>query len=874
MSKISLCMIVKNVEKYIDKCLASVVPHVDEVVITDTGSEDGTKKAIQECCPPGKLRLLDFNPQTHPDSFAMDVPESWDNKLPGPFSGKHMLADFAAARNFGWDQATGDYLFWMDSDDVLEGGENLQNIAEQMGSMMDAAFFVYDYAHDGKGQVSSKLSRERLLRRASGLRWTQPVHEFINPGRARPFDGVKVVHKRQDYGIVNPVQNRNLKILLRHAKKLQEENKEIDPRTWYYLATEEKFIWPHSAIKHFNSYLAVSNWNEERAAARVTLGKMYEGSGREDEAFAEYSMAAMEWPYNPESYFGAARLSYLKQNWPRCCELTEFGIKVRDAKEKMQMIDHNPLARTLQPLIYYSVALLEMGKFGETIKVCDEGLKLDPAEPHLIGNKQTAEGKMKEMQESKTGHRIQFKLEEPLSAPPIEVPMDVLSAFAVQIWKRLRAAGQHDKAKVFLQSLPAEIDSPLLREARGLSSQNGVANSVTRIWGDDAAKKLSQPGGPLDIVLWTGPGWEAWSPESINSTGIGGSETAAVRISQELARLGHRVRVFSDCGMREGTYDGAEFIRYEKFLREPVTCDVFVASRNAKILQYSKLHSKANILWAHDVHCGIPHADLVEAIIRADKIFCLSQWHKGFMQQTYPFLDPSIFAVTRNSVDMSRFAAEPKKVGNRIIYASSPDRGLQRLIELLPRIRERVRDVELHIYYGFETWESIARTRNDQEELDRIQGFKNIISEGMKHGAVYHGRVGQKELAEAFLAAKVWAYPTWFTETSCITAMEAQAAGCVPVTTRLAALDETVQSGVRLEPPETTESYAEAFVDHVVKYLNNEDARCFSANLGRAYAQANYGWDKVAVEWERMFFDVLEAKKTYPLIPYGEEALA
>ena len=64
-------------------------------------------------------------------------------------------------------------------------------------------------------------------------------------------------------------------------------------------------------------------------------------------------------------------------------------------------------------------------------------------------------------------------------------------------------------------------------------------------------------------------------------------------------------------------------------------------------------------------------------------------------------------------------------------------------------------------------------------------------------GIVLHGRVNQAELAEAMLSASVWFYPTWFSETSCITAMEAQAAGLICVCPPIAALAET--TSVRLD---------------------------------------------------------------------------
>src|SRR5690606_33018557 len=65
---------------------------------------------------------------------------------------------------------------------------------------------------------------------------------------------------------------------------------------------------------------------------------------------------------------------------------------------------------------------------------------------------------------------------------------------------------------------------------------------------------------------------------------------------------------------------------------------------------------------------------------------------------------------------------------------------------------------------GFNTWEL---STNDQGQLDLIKHLKDQLIAGKKHGIVYHGRVGQDELAREFLRSGVWAYPTWFSETSC-----------------------------------------------------------------------------------------------------------
>ena len=87
MSTLSLCMIVKDEEPVLERCLESVRGLFDEIVVIDTGSVDRTREIA-----------LSFG------AFVYDFP--WRD-------------DFSAARNFSFSKATGNYLFWMDADDVL-----------------------------------------------------------------------------------------------------------------------------------------------------------------------------------------------------------------------------------------------------------------------------------------------------------------------------------------------------------------------------------------------------------------------------------------------------------------------------------------------------------------------------------------------------------------------------------------------------------------------------------------------------------------------------------------------------------------------------------------------------------------------------------
>jgi len=85
---ISLCMIVRDAERTIARCLDSVKDAVDEIVVVDTGSADRTREIVSRYTD----RIYDF---------------PW-------------IDDFAAARNFSFERATKDYILWLDADDYLD----------------------------------------------------------------------------------------------------------------------------------------------------------------------------------------------------------------------------------------------------------------------------------------------------------------------------------------------------------------------------------------------------------------------------------------------------------------------------------------------------------------------------------------------------------------------------------------------------------------------------------------------------------------------------------------------------------------------------------------------------------------------------------
>jgi len=374
--------------------------------------------------------------------------------------------------------------------------------------------------------------------------------------------------------------------------------------------------------------------------------------------------------------------------------------------------------------------------------------------------------------------------------------------------------------------------------------------------------------GKASIVLWSGKAWESWGPSSI-STGIGGSETAVIQMAKFLVLLGHDVRVIGDHEGYEGLNDGATWIHYEKALEDLklLECDVLVSSRDKRVVRLiGKLPAgavKKTILWVHDIHCG---DDWELDLKKFDKFFCLSNYAKKTFRSYYPYVPSENVVVTRNGLDPTRFSEErlnkvraeyPKLP--RFTFSSSPDRGLDVLLGVWPRIRQIRNDAELHVYYGFKIWEKMVENlkevagRNKQNAL-KLEYLKSRVMSQEHNGVFYHDRVGQQELADSYLASAVWAYPTAFMETYCITALEAQAAMATPVTTAIGALNETVQHGFLIPPPNVSREYQDEFIHKIEALLvSNEDGYVTDMTArGRQWALTQT-WESLASEWSAMF---------------------
>lgn len=150
MITISLCMIVKNEEKILARCLDSIAGLMDEIIVVDTGSEDGTKAIAARYTD----KIYDFK---------------W-------------VDDFSAARNFAFSKASMEYIYSADADEVLSQ-ENRNRFRELKELLLPEIEIVQmKYGNQlSKGTVYNfdEEYRPKLFKRLREFLWEEPIHETV-----------------------------------------------------------------------------------------------------------------------------------------------------------------------------------------------------------------------------------------------------------------------------------------------------------------------------------------------------------------------------------------------------------------------------------------------------------------------------------------------------------------------------------------------------------------------------------------------------------------------------------------------------------------------------------------------------------------------
>lgn len=320
-----------------------------------------------------------------------------------------------------------------------------------------------------------------------------------------------------------------------------------------------------------------------------------------------------------------------------------------------------------------------------------------------------------------------------------------------------------------------------------------------------------------------------YSEHLLANTPLGGSGTAVLHMTRTLSALEHRV----------------EILRQAKDLDRLRDVDVSLLKRHPILLK---------TIPAKRIYFGTPD-DIDQCtfeLLRHPlyRTTFLNQINKVFVISSYQSHQIQDLGVpqqqiwqTRNGIDLKLFAPEAH-LGRpmRCIYTSTPFRGLNVLISVWALIHQEVPSSELHIYSSTAVYQQPERA-----EYEVLYDLAKRME-----GVTYFGSVPQRQLAEALCESRLWLYPNTFPETSCIAAMEAQAAGCVLITSAIGALPETAGGKLFVYGNPLSNDYLAAFASYAIQLLLDPKEWQLLSERNRKRAQL-FDWIDVAKEWSVLF---------------------
>lgn len=410
-----------------------------------------------------------------------------------------------------------------------------------------------------------------------------------------------------------------------------------------------------------------------------------------------------------------------------------------------------------------------------------------------------------------------------------------------------QAVKDFKKAKKVWNTPNGEIEGRIKEAKNALKKQQGGSEEDERL-----KRRGSRP--EKSIAFFTAPLPFNWHP---NIESGAGAERCIMQLAPRFAADGWRVAIFGTPGEHRGVDEnGVEWWNSSEYNpMEPFT--VFISSRSADPFK-ATINSAVKYLWMHDVNIG---ESLFPVKDRPTKIIGLTNWHTRHLMNLYG-VPAAQMAVVPNGIELSRFPidrSDDPSGDPKFIWSSSADRGLDTLLGLWPMIRSAYPGATLNVFYGWELLDKAIEMHERRGMVTSLRTFKEkIINEyrflGEEEGGIFmRGRVDQQTLAEEMYKANFNAYPTSFLETFCITAIENQAAGVIPITSELGSLTEVIANKSTLVKGwPMNADYQVRYLKVLDNYLNNEELRLETRRMGRLHSE-NFSWDNAYSKWNNLF---------------------
>jgi glycosyltransferase involved in cell wall biosynthesis len=284
------------------------------------------------------------------------------------------------------------------------------------------------------------------------------------------------------------------------------------------------------------------------------------------------------------------------------------------------------------------------------------------------------------------------------------------------------------------------------------------------------------------IVMIVDGNWNPWTGSDILKKGLGGSETCMVQVASWIPKDRYNVVFFCNTPTTEVFRD----VSYRPIKDYYAFCStnivhICIVSRFTKyVALLVNLPSVYQIrLVFHDL--TIP-SNVIPCNPKTDKIICLSDFHCSEFTGYYPGFK-NITYKNGYGIDWEQ-PVGIEKIKNNFIYSSFANRGLIILLTIWPDIKQALPDASLDIYCDiYHPW-ILSNYPGLTEQLAKLIDVRLDIR--------YHSWVSKSVLKEAWYKADYWLYPCIFTETFCLTALEAARSKTLAISVKLGSLTETI----------------------------------------------------------------------------------
>lgn len=257
-------------------------------------------------------------------------------------------------------------------------------------------------------------------------------------------------------------------------------------------------------------------------------------------------------------------------------------------------------------------------------------------------------------------------------------------------------------------------------------------------------------------------------------------------------------------------------------------------------------NNKPNLLWLH-LSYDQENVQLLKDenfVKRLSGIIFVSHWQYEKFRSIFPIHLTKTYII-ENWIEPIEIIEKPKRI--KLIYTSTPWRGLEILVEVLKRMNRT--DIDVEVYSGSSIYgqDFYSQTHNQFVPL-----YKELTNLGVTHFEYAENNVVKKALQ----SAHIMSYPNIFEETSCLSVIEAMTAGCRVVTSSLGALPETTKGFANLVTfgNNYIEKYTEALEREIDNFWNDDTQEILNEQI--SFFRKHYSWKLREAKWQFVLEDI------------------